>query len=208
MPKLPQAPSRHEDERRISSDSFQIAQMSRFAVLASVLSILPACNNTQSGPALVVAPPAVFVPPAAPAATQQTKAFEPAPYKPKTKPLYDCADKAADSPDVEKQEKDESFASARFVQIAFSDFYKDPFNAKLYAFSLEFAKNSSQELYLGLLECRPGYGGTSYLSQPNKLQVFQQMRDYYNKQNQPDPDILRAIDAKIAAHGGKRAKTP
>ncbi len=196
--------SNHEGERTAFSNASKIALMSRLAVFASSLAILPACNNNQLLPPEVASPPAVFVPPMVPEGPQQPEVY----MKPQPKIAAGCPDKNAVGPDAEKQETDELFGSAKKPSLALSVFYKDPLNAKLYAFSHEFAANGAQALYLGLLEGRPCYGGTDYLSYSSRLPAFQKMRAYYFANAMSDPALLSVIDAKIAEHGGKKSRTP
>ncbi len=124
--------------------------------------------------------------------------------------------KAVDSltkrPDGQLQMLDEVSTGAEGQFSASSEFYKDPINAKIFKFSLNFAHRKGQPLYTGLLQGRevpnPGegdpikYESTFYLEKPTP-DVVDQMEKYYNQEWKPangqDADIEAAIAAAKAA---------
>lgn len=196
MSKLSRSSSNPSGRPSVSSDPSEIARMSRLAILGSVLLITPACGP-KSLPTQPVTTPVVAVPTVAPGQLQPLEDFT----EPEPKAVDQCAKNAEVTPDAKKQDLDEHFFSARDPKLALSDFYKKPFNAMLYNFSYIFSASRSKAVYLGLLECESGYEGKRYLSHPDKLQVFQQMRAYYLSTyhlSVPDPALLGAIDNRIA----------
>ncbi|HDL90548.1 MAG TPA: hypothetical protein ENG14_06565 [Thermodesulforhabdus norvegica] len=97
---------------------------------------------------------------------------------------------------------DEYFTSAKSEHMALSEFYKNPLNAKLYRFSLEYAQEEGKgrKLDLGLLEGRPNrnstdFGGTIYpIGTINYTDMLRFYNDNYSKK--PDRQILDAIRGK------------
>ncbi len=114
----------------------------------------------------------------------------------------DAIDAISKRPQSTRMFIDEYFTSAKSEHMALSEFYKNPLNAKLYRFSLEYAQEEGRgrKLDLGLLEGRPNrdstdYSGTIY---PTGTIDYTDMERFYhdNYSKKPDRQILDAIIGK------------
>ena len=97
---------------------------------------------------------------------------------------------------------DEAFTSGKSQHMALSEFYKDPVNAKLYAFSLAYAHEKGARLHTGLLEGRESAGGEAYTGSPYLIGEldFADMQKFYNDHIRPrraDRDIEEALEEKL-----------
>lgn len=120
-------------------------------------------------------------------------------------------------PDGQLQMLDEVTTSAEGQFSASSAFYKDPINAKIFKFSLNFAHRKSQPLYTGLLENRtvdnPDGGdpikheSTYYRDKPTP-EVIDDMETYYNQEWKPANGEDSDIEAAIAEAKGGAAPEP
>ena len=104
---------------------------------------------------------------------------------------------------------DESFTSAKSPNLALSKFYQKKENAKLYNFSLAYAKGRKQPLHLGLLEGEPAVAGED-VSGSMYLEGtidYQDMLKWYEDNWAPlpdkkDPFIRKKIEDKLKQPAG------
>jgi len=134
-------------------------------------------------------------------------------------------DAVSKRPESQRMWIDEAFTSAKSHNLALSQFYKKKENAKLYNFSLEFAKNApngGKPLHLGLLEDEPAVAGediSSSMYLDGNID-YQEMLDYYMQNWEVDNDkkddfVRRKIEDKLnaaqnprPAGAGARRRTP
>lgn len=99
-------------------------------------------------------------------------------------------------PEGHRQMMDEMFTSAKSPSTALSDFYRNPVNAKLYNFSMEFAQKNGLPMFVSIL---PPHDTTFYSAVPgDPTKIYTNMWFHYRdfvERKRPDPDIERALTA-------------
>lgn len=107
-----------------------------------------------------------------------------------------AVESVANRPDGQLQMLDELFTSASSTNRASSKFYKKTLNAKLFAFSHEFAIQEGTPLFLGIMQGQTGPDGEPYestynLNHSDPQDAYAKMLLYYrqNYRGVGDPDI-------------------